>query len=147
MRCRVKYCVQWWKNDASSIVKWGYQDNFKHVYLFIYLFCEKILRAQKHSQANINQQNKIKQTLNNKGNNFLCAQTSKMVKVACFAFWCFLCARNLFVKINTQAWNCLDNLISLYYWRVLLLTCLSRIYLYTLIFICDHLWFFKSLWK
>ena len=43
-------------------------------------------------------------------------------------------------KINKQAWNCLNSLISLYYWRVLLLTYLSRIYLYALIFICDHLW-------
>ena len=34
------------------------------IYLFIYFF-EKISHAQKHSQANINQQNKIKQTLNN----------------------------------------------------------------------------------
>ena len=46
----------------SSIVKWGYQDNFKPVYFF---FKEKISRAQKHSQAtkqltSINQQNKIK---------------------------------------------------------------------------------------
>ena len=32
------------------------------VYFFFY---EKISQAQKHSQANINQQNKIKQTLNN----------------------------------------------------------------------------------
>ena len=55
---------------VSSIVKWGYQDNFKPVYFFY----GKILHAQKHSQANINQQNKIKQTLNNKGNNFLHAQ-------------------------------------------------------------------------
>ena len=46
----------------SSIVKWGYEDNFKPVYFFFYA---KISRAQKHSQANINQQNKIKQTLNN----------------------------------------------------------------------------------
>ena len=38
------------------------------------------------------------QTLNNKGNNFSSAQTSKRVKVACFAFWCILCARNHFVK-------------------------------------------------
>ena len=34
----------------------------------------------------MNQQNKNKLTLNNKGNNFLSAQTSKRVKVACFAF-------------------------------------------------------------
>ena len=59
---------------------------------------EKISHAQKHSQTNINQQNKIKQTLNNKGNNFSHAQTSQRVKVACFAFYCYLCARNFFVK-------------------------------------------------
>ena len=53
---------------VSSIVKWGYQDSFKPVYFFY----GKISRAQKHSQANIDQQNKIKQTLNNKGNNFSC---------------------------------------------------------------------------
>ena len=47
--------------EVSSIVKWGYPDNFKPVYFFY----EKIPRAQKHSQAKINQQNKIKQTLNN----------------------------------------------------------------------------------
>ena len=42
--------------------------------LFIYFFYEKISRAQKHSQANINQQNKIKKTLNKKCNNFSQAQ-------------------------------------------------------------------------
>ena len=45
--------------------------------LFIY-FYEKVLSAQKHSQAKINQQNKIKQTLNNKDNNFL--PTQKLLK-------------------------------------------------------------------
>ena len=95
-----------------GIVKWGYQDNFKPVNYFFY---EKISRPQKHSQANINQQNRITQTLNNKGNNFSSAQTSKRVKVACFAFWCILCARNHFVKKNKQAWNCPDNVILLYY--------------------------------
>ena len=49
-------------------------------------FYEKISRAQNHSQANISQQNKIKQTLNNKGNNFSHAQISMRVNVACFAF-------------------------------------------------------------
>ena len=29
--------------------------------------------------------------------------------------WVFLCAQNLFVKKNKQAWNCLDNLILIYY--------------------------------
>ena len=37
------------------------------------------------------------------------------MKVVCFTFWCFLCAWNLFVKKSKPAWNCLDNLISLYY--------------------------------
>ena len=81
----------------------------------LFFFYEMILRAQKHSQANINQQNKIKQTLNKQGNNFLRAQFSKRVKVACFAFWCFFSTQNLFAKKYKQAWNCLDNLILLYY--------------------------------
>ena len=39
-----------------------------------------------------------------------------------FACECFLCTRNLFVKNNKQAWNCLDNLISLYYSKPFLST-------------------------
>ena len=139
----------------SRIVKWGYQDNFKPVYVF---FTKKFhAQKKKHSQANINQQNKIKQTLSNKGNNLSCAQIFKRVKVACFTFWYFSCVRNLFVKKDKQAWNCLDNLIFLYYWRVSLSMRLLRIYLCTFIFICDHLWTslliydhlyeFMSLWK
>ena len=31
----------------------------------------------------------------------------------------FLCARNLFLKKNNQAWNCLDSLNLQYYWLVL----------------------------
>ena len=83
---------------VSSIVKWFYQDNFKSVYLFIFLFYEKISHSQKHSQEKTNQQNKIKQTLNNKANNFSLAQTSKRMGFVYFMFWCFLCAQNLFVK-------------------------------------------------
>ena len=64
----------------------------------LFFFYEKISHTQKHSQAKINQQNKIKQTLNNKGNNFLLVQTSKRLEVVCFTSWCFLCAQNLFVK-------------------------------------------------
>ena len=59
-------------------------------------FFKERFRAHK----NINQQNKIKQTLNSKGNNFSRAHTSKRVKVAFFSFWCFLPARNLSVKKN-----------------------------------------------
>ena len=43
--------------------------------------------ARTKTLANINQQNKIKQTLNNKGKIFLHAQTSNRVKVVCFTFW------------------------------------------------------------
>ena len=46
---------------VSSVVKSIYQDNFKPICFFY----KKIWCKQKHSQANINQQNKMKQTLNN----------------------------------------------------------------------------------
>ena len=68
------------KDRGSSIDNWGYKENFKPVYIFFY---EKILCAQTHSQANINQQNKNKRTKNNKGNGSLRAQTFKEVKVTC----------------------------------------------------------------
>ena len=60
----------------SGIVKWGYQDNFKPVYLFIF-FYKKISRVQKHSQANINRRSKNKRAKNSKCNNFLLTKTSK----------------------------------------------------------------------
>ena len=41
---------------------------------------------------------------------------------------------------NKQAWNCPDNLILLYYWRVPLSTHLWSLYLYAFVFICNHLW-------
>ena len=109
---------------------------------------EKLLNAQKHSQANINQQNKNKQTKSNKGNGFLCTQTSK-VKVACFVFWCFLCIWNLFIKKKNLSWNCLDTLILLYYWHVLLSTHLLSHYLHLFLLkiICENLFFlWKSFW-
>ena len=47
----------------------------------------KRLRAHKstHKQT-LNNKTKMSELKNNKGNGFLCAQTSKGVKVACFAF-------------------------------------------------------------
>ena len=42
-----------------------YNEVIKTISNLFILFYEKISRAQKHSQANINQKNKIKQTLNN----------------------------------------------------------------------------------
>ena len=60
-----------------------------------WFFYEKISHAQKLSQANINQQNKIKQTLNNKGNNFSREQKLLRVKVFVLHFGNF-CAREIF---------------------------------------------------
>ena len=69
-----------------------------------FFFYKKISPAQKHSQANNNQQKKIKQTLNKQlKQHFLLKHTSKSVKVPCFAFWCFLWAQNLFVKKTKKA--------------------------------------------
>ena len=36
----------------------------------LFFLCEKVLSIKKHSQEKTNEQNKIKQTLNNKGNIF-----------------------------------------------------------------------------
>ena len=75
------------------------------------------MRIQEHSQANINQQNKIKQTLINKDNNFSCAQKllrGWMLFVLRFVF--FVRPKYFRKKItNKQACNYLDNLFSLYY--------------------------------
>ena len=74
----------------SSIVNWDYQENFKPIYFFT-----KRFHTHKNTQANINQQTKIKQTLNNKGKHFLRVRTFKKKKVACFASGTF-CAHEIF---------------------------------------------------
>ena len=48
----------------------------------------------------MNQQNKIKQTLNNKGNIFY---AHKNLKVVCFAFWCFFMLKPFRKKNKKQA--------------------------------------------
>ena len=130
----------------SSIVTRPFQTC---LFIFIF-FYEKISPQQKHSQANINQQNKVKQTLNNKGNNFLRAETSKRVKVACFAFWCFLCARNLFVKkINRLE----IVLITSFYYTTDVYpyqpTYRTSIYMHFFLFvtICENLFFYENLFE
>ena len=58
--------------------------------LFVF-FYEKILRVQKHSQANINQQNKKQANKKQQRQQFLASiKTSKMVKVVYSTFWGFL---------------------------------------------------------
>ena len=105
------------KTFYSSMVKWGCQDNFAPVYWLIDWFLRKVFKDKKQSQANINQQKKIKQTLNNNDKNFLRAETSKRVKVACFAFWCFFFAQNHFVKKNKKTIDRLEIVLiaSFYY--------------------------------
>ena len=62
------------------------------------IFLRKSIERKK-TQVKINQQNKIKQTLNNKGNIFY---APKNLKVVCFAFWCFFTSKTCLLK-NKQA--------------------------------------------
>ena len=117
--------------NLSRIVYWGYKDNFKPIFFFF--FEEKISRAQKHvAPRSLCAREKLLPSLFSVSLFLFC--------YLIFASDVFLCARNFFIKKNKQAWNCLDNVNLLYYLRVPLSTHLSRIYLYELLFICDHLW-------
>ena len=87
----------------------------------LFFFTKKISRVKNTSQAKMNLQNKFKQTLTNKNNNFSCVL--KLLRgwkpfVLCFVL---LLRSRLFRKKNKQASNFFDNLIILYYWN--LLTC------------------------
>ena len=70
-----------------------------HFQACLFFFYKNVWSVRKHSQAKTNQQNKIKQTLNNKDNIFY---ARKNLKVVCFTFWCFFYTQNLFVKKNKQ---------------------------------------------
>ena len=72
---------------VRSIVKWGYQDNFKPVYLFIYFFYEKISHTQKAPKHKTNNFHPLRS---------LCAQNFVLLVNVCL--WVFLCVRNLFAK-------------------------------------------------
>ena len=79
-------------------------------YLLLFFFDEKVLRPQKHvtSKNQLTKQNKL--TLNNKGNNFLCAH--KLLSVKCF------CTREIFSsKKKEEKKNRLEIVLitSLYY--------------------------------
>ena len=115
-------------------------------------FLQKDFKCKKkNSQANINQQNKIKHTLDNSGNNFLHAQTSKRVKVTCFAIWSFSCAQNLFVKKKINRLE-IVLLTSLYYTTDMYpyqLTYQTSIYMHlsSFVTICENLFFlWESFW-
>ena len=88
-------------HDRSIVVQWI--EAIKTI-LSLFFFFKKRFHAHKdtHKQKRLTNKAKLSKHLNNKSNNFLCAQTSKRVKVACFAFWCFICTWNLFVKKQTN---------------------------------------------
>ena len=63
----------------------------------MFSFYEKISRAQKHSEANINQQNENKRTKNNKGNGYLCTQKLLREWKSFALRLVFFCARGIFL--------------------------------------------------
>ena len=81
--------------------------------------CKKVLSAQKHSQAKINRQSKIKETLNKKDNNF--SRTQKLLrgwKSLVLRFGAFLGLKTFSQNKNRLAWNCLET--SLYYTTIIM---------------------------
>ena len=79
---------------VSSIVNWGYEDNFKSVYFFF----TKRFRAYKNvCKQTLANKTKNKRAKNNKSSGFLHAQASKRVKVTWFAF-CAFCTREIFLQ-------------------------------------------------
>ena len=85
---------------TSSICNWGYGDNFKAVYFF---FLRKD-SARTKTLKNKKPTNKTKTSKqkNNKDNNFLRAQFSNGIKVACFAFSAFFTLKIFWWKKSKQ---------------------------------------------
>ena len=73
----------------SSIVKWGYQDNFKPVNFFFFWRKDFACTKTHHKEKSTNK-TKNKLTLNNKGNNF--SRMHKLLSVTCF------CAYEIFLS-------------------------------------------------
>ena len=65
------------REQDSSIVKWCYQENPKP--FFFFFFTKRLCTYKNANQIKTQQQNKTKQTKNNKRNNFLHVKTSKRV--------------------------------------------------------------------
>ena len=100
---------------VSSIVNWGYQDNFRPVYYFFY---EKILNAKKAPKRKTSDFHPFRSFYAQKTVVFVVFCSLIFVLLVYVCLWVFLYARNLFVKKkNKQVWNCLDSLNSLYYWK------------------------------
>ena len=98
---------------SSSIVYWGYQDNFKPVFfLFFFFFMTKRFRTHKNTSRL-----EVYACLKN------CCLCCLVLASFCFLGWflpvtCF-CDREIFSskKNNKQAWNCLNNPNIQYYSR------------------------------
>ena len=109
------YLRPWFKQPqelflVSSIVNWGYQDNFECVYY--YFFYKKILSVKKHKQTLANKtKNK---PAKNKGSVFLRTQASKRVKVAWFAFCAFF-THGIFLKKKKKNRLKIDLIASIQY--------------------------------
>ena len=107
-------------------------------YIYIYLFKDfkhkKTLTSKQPTKQKISVQKTTKAVV------FCAYNLPRGWKSLDFCFALFVCEESFCKKNNKQAWNCPDTLNSLYYWRVPLSTHLWRIYFYTLIFICNHLW-------
>ena len=116
----------------SSIVNWGYRDNFKPVYFF----CKKNLSIQKPPKFKTNGFHPLTSFCVCKN----CCLCCFLFAYFCFcwlmfAFECFRTLKIFLLKKSKQAWNCLNSLNSLYYWRVppstgLLRPLFTCIYLY-----------------
>ena len=76
---------------VRSILKWGYQDNFKTDYYYIYIFFyENVSRVQKAPKRKTSDFHPFKS---------LCAwKIVAFVLLVNVCLWVFLCVRNLFVK-------------------------------------------------
>ena len=109
------------------------------LFYFYFIFLTKRFHAHKNmSQAKINQQNKNKLTLNNKGNNF--SHVLKLLSVTCF------CAREIFLPKKKINWLKIVLITSLYY-----TTCVypykptyrefTCTHLFLFVIICENLFF------
>ena len=94
------YLRPWFKQPqelflVSSIVNWGYPDNFESVYFF-YIYIYKDFKHKKTLTSKQPTKQKISMQKNNKGSGFLCIQSSKREKVTWFLF-CTFCMWGIFL--------------------------------------------------
>ena len=121
MNSLVFFLQLYWK---ISIVKWGYQDNFKPVFFSGFFVTKRFRAHKKHQNAKQTTFTLLEVVVRAKNCCFSCLVFAFFLICWLVLVWfSFLYAQNIFMKKNKQAWNCLDNLILVYYWRVPLSTC------------------------